>query len=173
MFNDSGDEAEHEGRFRLVCKRQGPRSSVEPSKQTNPPPPHQLAQNHMIMSFLPKSIGSRVLSSSARRLPLQAPLIHGRTYADNAAISDQPPGPRLGGSSLVKQEGPAESMVRHQPDYNVVTDYRTSYVWLAMKASIQHHAHCLAEHSLQSPSGWWMAANPARLCLQQSSQVHL
>jgi len=80
------------------------------------------------MSFLRKSIGSRALSSSTRRLPRPAPLIHGRTYADTAATPDKPPGTRLTDSSLVEQEGPAESMARHQPDYSVATDYRTSYV---------------------------------------------
>jgi NADH dehydrogenase (ubiquinone) Fe-S protein 4 len=82
-----------------------------------------------IMSLLHKSIGSRLLASGARRLPRCSPLLQNRAYADSTptASSDQPPGPKLGESELVRKEGPSEGLVRHQPDYEVATDYRTSY----------------------------------------------
>jgi len=101
------------------------------------------------MSFLQKSIGSRALSSSARLFPRQASLIHVRSYTDNATRPDEPPGPKLSESSLVKQEGPAESMARHQPDYDVAPDYRTSYVWLANES--QHRVPRLLSNRTFSP----------------------
>jgi hypothetical protein len=162
----------NEVRFCLLSNAKSCEARLRPGHEHQPTTPaRRIVQKYEVMSFLRKSIGSRALSSSARRIPRQSSLIHGRTYSDNATRPDKPSGSTLGESSLVKQEGPTESMVRHQPDYNVVTDYRISYVWFAMKASIQHHAHSQIEHSLQSPSGSWMAANPVKLCLQQSSRV--
>lgn len=87
-----------------------------------------LALKIPIMSLLHRSIGSRLIVSGASRFPRRSPLVQNRSYADSTptASPDQAPGPKLGESEMVSKEGPSEGLVRHQPDYQVATDYRTS-----------------------------------------------
>jgi len=89
------------------------------------------------MPLLHKSIGPGLFASGVRRLPWYSPRVQCRAYADSKPTSspDQAPGPKAGDSQLVRQESPTEAMAKHQPDYNVATDYRTSSVNLALPAS--------------------------------------
>ncbi|KXS95442.1 hypothetical protein AC578_4720 [Pseudocercospora eumusae] len=48
-----------------------------------------------------------------------------KTQPGPASTFTSPSG-KLGESGLVRQEGPGEGQPRHNPDYNVVNDYRTS-----------------------------------------------
>ncbi|KAF2103396.1 putative NADH-ubiquinone oxidoreductase 18 kDa subunit [Rhizodiscina lignyota] len=61
-------------------------------------------------------LSSRHFSNSARRL------------AANTVQSspNEPPAAQPGESQMIRQEGAAEARPRHEPDYNVAVDYRTS-----------------------------------------------
>lgn len=83
------------------------------------------------MSALPRSIGSRLLPATLRPSAARAIAPRSRTYATKEAESktgsDDAPAVNLTESTQIRQENAREA-VRHQPDYNVAVDYRTSYV---------------------------------------------
>jgi len=83
------------------------------------------------MSALPRSIGSRLLPATLRPSAARAIAPRYRTYASKEAESktdpSDAPAVNLTESSQIRQETAKEG-IRHQPDYNVAVDYRTSYV---------------------------------------------
>ncbi len=87
------------------------------------------------MSALQKSIGLRLIASAARPTPLRAYIPISRTYSEAVDRSTQPepkttsedaPAARRGDSAMISSENAVEAAPRHQPDYNVAVDYRTS-----------------------------------------------
>ncbi|KAF2188179.1 NADH-ubiquinone oxidoreductase-like protein 21 kDa subunit [Zopfia rhizophila CBS 207.26] len=81
------------------------------------------------MTALPRSIGSRLLPAVTRPSATRAIAPAYRTYATEPTpktSSTDAPGAKAGESTLIRQESPAEGMSKHQPDYNVAVDYRTS-----------------------------------------------
>ncbi|CAI6332543.1 unnamed protein product [Periconia digitata] len=86
------------------------------------------------MSMLPRSIGSRLLLAGARSSPARSIVPTYRTYASQPASkeaesktdSSDAPAVNLTESTQIREQGPSEGNVRHQPDYNVAIDYRTS-----------------------------------------------
>ena len=91
------------------------------------------------MSALPRSIRSRLLTPALRPSAARAIAPKYRTYATNDASSEpqrqssseDAPAVKLNSESTqIREENAAEGM-RHQPDYNVAIDYRTSYVLAA------------------------------------------
>lgn len=84
------------------------------------------------MSALPKSIASRVLAPALRPSAASTLAPRYRAYSTNehtprTTAEDAPAVKLTSDSTQIRQEGAAEGM-RHQPDYNVATDYRTSCV---------------------------------------------
>jgi NADH dehydrogenase (ubiquinone) Fe-S protein 4 len=87
------------------------------------------------MSALPRSIGSRVLPAALRSSAVRAVAPQYRTYAVQGASKEaerktdpsDSPAANISESSSIRQENAKEG-VRHQPDYSVAIDYRTSYV---------------------------------------------
>lgn len=87
------------------------------------------------MSALPRSIGSRLLAPALRPAAARAVAPSFRAYSTNEPTPhahktspEDAPAVRLTSSSTqIRQESAAEGM-RHQPDYNVATDYRVSCV---------------------------------------------
>ncbi|EOA87589.1 ndufs4 NADH dehydrogenase Fe-S protein subunit [Exserohilum turcicum] len=85
------------------------------------------------MSALPRSIGSRLLAPALRPAAARAVAPSFRAYSTNEPTPhahktspEDAPAVRLTSSSTqIRQESAAEGM-RHQPDYNVATDYRVS-----------------------------------------------
>jgi NADH dehydrogenase (ubiquinone) Fe-S protein 4 len=90
------------------------------------------------MSALPRSIGYKVLAPALRPSAARALAPRYRTYATKDTTPEDAPAVKLtSDSTQIREEGAAEGM-RHQPDYNVAIDYRTSFVsprWFAGKAS--------------------------------------
>ncbi|KAF2739045.1 hypothetical protein EJ04DRAFT_509198 [Polyplosphaeria fusca] len=85
------------------------------------------------MSALPRSIGSRLLAATSRPAAGRVPALRHRSYATEPSKEAAPkttsadsPAERPGESLLIRQEGVAEGQPKHQPDYNVAIDYRTS-----------------------------------------------
>jgi len=79
------------------------------------------------MSLIHKSIGSRLIATSARR-SARPFTTRSRLHADEPtpkASAADPPAGKDGESSLIRKEGPSEGTA-HAPDYNVAVDYRTS-----------------------------------------------
>ncbi|KAF2473937.1 NADH-ubiquinone oxidoreductase-like protein 21 kDa subunit [Lindgomyces ingoldianus] len=81
------------------------------------------------MTLLPRSIGSRLIPAAVR--PSTARLIapRYRPYATEPRPKTGPgdaPGATAGESSMIQTESPGNAMAKHQPDYNVAVDYRTS-----------------------------------------------
>lgn len=89
------------------------------------------------MSALPRSIGSRLLAPALRPSAAQFIAPRYRTYATNepnpheckTTSEDAPAVPVTSESTQIREESATEGM-RHQPDYNVAIDYRTSYAFL-------------------------------------------
>jgi NADH dehydrogenase (ubiquinone) Fe-S protein 4 len=84
------------------------------------------------MSALPRSITSRVLAPALRPSTARALAPRYRAYSTNEpahkTTSEDAPAVKLNSDSTqIRKESAAEGM-RHQPDYNVAVDYRTSYV---------------------------------------------
>jgi NADH dehydrogenase (ubiquinone) Fe-S protein 4 len=83
------------------------------------------------MSALPRSIGSRLLPTTLRPSVARVIAPQYRTYASKEAESktdaSDAPAVNLTESSQIRKETAKEG-IRHQPDYNVALDYRTSYV---------------------------------------------
>ena len=82
------------------------------------------------MSALPRSIASRLLAPALRPSVPRAIAPRYRTYSSNepenkTSSEDAPAVPVTSDSTQIREEGAAEGM-RHQPDYNVAVDYRTS-----------------------------------------------
>jgi hypothetical protein len=82
------------------------------------------------MSLIHRSISSRLVVSSLRRTPVRAFATTTR-YNDqsaprNADASTESPAERPDSAKMTRQEGPAEGAARHNPDYEVAADYRTS-----------------------------------------------
>ncbi|KIV99579.1 uncharacterized protein PV09_08756 [Verruconis gallopava] len=75
------------------------------------------------MSLLHKSIGSRLLASSVRRASVRAFSTSSSRMADPAA---EPPAERPDSTQMVSKESAGQAQPRHQPDYDVAVDYRTS-----------------------------------------------
>ncbi|KAF1956007.1 hypothetical protein CC80DRAFT_414613 [Byssothecium circinans] len=79
------------------------------------------------MSLLPRSIGSRLLAASTRPCAARTIGPRYRTYSSEPKTSpSDAPAVNLTESTQIRQEGASEGNVRHQPDYNVAVDYRTS-----------------------------------------------
>ncbi|KAF2682117.1 hypothetical protein K458DRAFT_370711 [Lentithecium fluviatile CBS 122367] len=85
------------------------------------------------MSALPRSIGSRLLPATLRPSTARAVAPKYRTYAsepskevESKTTAGDAPAVNLTESSQIRQESAKEGNVRHQPDYNVAIDYRTS-----------------------------------------------
>ena len=91
--------------------------------------------NSPTMSALPRSIASRLLVPALRPTAPRAIAPAFRTYSTNEPIphghktstEDAPAVKLTSDSTQIREEGAAEGM-RHQPDYNVAVDYRTSCV---------------------------------------------
>ena len=49
-------------------------------------------------------------------------------YTEQSVTASDPPAERKDSASLVRKESAGEGTARHQPDYSVAVDYRTSYV---------------------------------------------
>ncbi|KAI9713614.1 MAG: hypothetical protein M1820_000997 [Bogoriella megaspora] len=49
-----------------------------------------------------------------------------RAEGETPSSSRDAPAPKPGDSAMIRQEGPSEGQPRHNPDYNVAVDYRTS-----------------------------------------------
>ncbi|KAA8611282.1 NAD P H-quinone oxidoreductase subunit I [Pyrenophora tritici-repentis] len=85
------------------------------------------------MSALPRSIASRLIAPSLRPLAPRAIAPAFRTYSTNEPVphghktstEDAPAVKLTSESTQIREEGATEGM-RHQPDYNVAVDYRTS-----------------------------------------------
>lgn len=93
------------------------------------------------MAALPKSIGSRLLSTVVRPAVGRVNALKFRPYASSAGTTSSTsteenprtspadsPKERVGVSLQEREQDPAEGSVRHNPDYNVAVDYRTSWV---------------------------------------------
>jgi NADH dehydrogenase (ubiquinone) Fe-S protein 4 len=87
------------------------------------------------MPAVPRSIGARLLAHAARASPpaSRAAIVHIRTYATNESdphqhttSSEDAPTVKLTSDSTQTREQSAAEGMRHQPDYNVAVDYRTS-----------------------------------------------
>jgi hypothetical protein len=93
--------------------------------------------NTTTMSAVSRTIGSRLLTPALRPSAARAIAPTYRTYSTNEPIphehktsSDDSPAVKLNTESTqIREENAAEGM-RHQPDYNVAVDYRTSCVTL-------------------------------------------
>ncbi|KAB2579439.1 putative nadh-ubiquinone oxidoreductase 18 kda protein [Lasiodiplodia theobromae] len=78
-----------------------------------------------------RALNSRLLAAASRPVAQRACAPARRFYSANTeptpvtSPSDKP-GAQAGDSSVVSKEGPSEAMAKHNPDYNVVVDYRTS-----------------------------------------------
>jgi NADH dehydrogenase (ubiquinone) Fe-S protein 4 len=84
------------------------------------------------MSALPRSIRAKLFAPALRPAPARAVAPYHRTYATNEPApqvntEDAPAVPLKGDSTQIREESAAEG-IRHQPDYNVAVDYRTSCV---------------------------------------------
>jgi hypothetical protein len=81
------------------------------------------------MSALPRSIRARVLAPALRPAASRALAPRYRAYATKPETTpEDAPAVKLNSESTqIREEGAAEGM-RHQPDYNVAIDYRTSCV---------------------------------------------
>jgi NADH dehydrogenase (ubiquinone) Fe-S protein 4 len=87
------------------------------------------------MSALPRSIASRVLAPALRPSAARALAPRYRAYSTNEPIphehkttSEDAPAVKVNSDSTQIREESADEGMRHQPDYNVAIDYRTSYV---------------------------------------------
>lgn len=104
----------------------------------------------LTMSLIHKSIGSRLVATAVRRSNARAftttPRFQDAAPEPKSSASD-PPAETKDSASMIRKEGPAAGLARHQPDYNAAVDYRSSYG--------QSHL-TLREHwkltSLQGPS---------------------
>lgn len=90
-------------------------------------PACRLTYNTPAMSVLPRSIGSRLLAPALRPSAARAIAPRSRTYSTKPDTNseDAPAVPLKSDSTQIREEGASEGM-RHQPDYNVAVDYRTS-----------------------------------------------
>jgi hypothetical protein len=81
------------------------------------------------MSALPRSIRSRVLAPALRPAAARALAPRYRAYATKPETTpeDAPAVKLTSESTQIREESASEGM-RHQPDYNVAIDYRTSCV---------------------------------------------
>jgi hypothetical protein len=84
------------------------------------------------MSALSRSVASKVLTPAVRPCSVGALAPRYRAYSTNEpnskTTSEDAPAVKLtSDSTQIRKENAAEGM-RHQPDYNVAVDYRTSYV---------------------------------------------
>lgn len=113
-------------------------NSFTPSTSRQRPENHPL-HDHATMSTLPKSVGFRLLVPALRPSVARAITPRYRSFAsapgtpepERKTSSDEAPAVGLKSESTqIRQENAAEGM-RHQPDYNVAIDYRTSCVPLA------------------------------------------
>lgn len=88
------------------------------------------------MSALQRSIGSRVLPSALRPTITRTIAPQYRSYATGPSSSEaspktspeDAPAAKLTTDSTQIREAGAAAAIRHQPDYNVAVDYRTSCV---------------------------------------------
>ncbi|EON60820.1 hypothetical protein W97_00029 [Coniosporium apollinis CBS 100218] len=84
------------------------------------------------MSALQRSIGSRLIASAVRPTIARTLLPVSRAYSkatdepDSKASTEDAPSARGGDSAMITSENAVEAAPRHQPDYNVAIDYRTS-----------------------------------------------
>ncbi|KAF2873385.1 NADH-ubiquinone oxidoreductase-like protein 21 kDa subunit [Massariosphaeria phaeospora] len=81
------------------------------------------------MSALPRSIGVRVLPRALRPAVVRVSVPRHRCYSAEPAPktgTGDAPGMKHKDTDMIRQESAAEGQTRHQPDYNVATDYRTS-----------------------------------------------
>jgi NADH dehydrogenase (ubiquinone) Fe-S protein 4 len=84
----------------------------------------------LAMSALPRSIRAKLLAPALRPSSARAVAPYHRTYATNEPApqvntEDAPAVPLKSDSTQIREESAAEG-IRHQPDYNVAVDYRTS-----------------------------------------------
>jgi len=87
------------------------------------------------MAALPRTIASRLLAPALRPSATSVIAPSFRTYATNeptphghkTSSEDAPAVKLTSESTQIREENAAEGM-RHQPDYNVAIDYRTSCV---------------------------------------------
>ena len=101
--------------------------------------------HHITMSAVHRSIGSRLVRPALRPATARAVGPTSRFYATNepkphehkTSPSDAPAVKLNTESTQIREESAAEGM-RHQPDYNVAVDYRTSY---AVKVPFTPVAH--------------------------------
>jgi NADH dehydrogenase (ubiquinone) Fe-S protein 4 len=91
------------------------------------------------MSALPRTIGSRFLAPALRPSATRAIAPTYRTYATNEptphghkTTTEDAPAVKLNSDSTQIREESASEGMRHQPDYNVAVDYRTSCVILEL-----------------------------------------
>jgi len=92
-------------------------------------PDSQTVLSSPTMSALQRSIGSRILPAVARASGTRSLATTSRYHTQDPspkAGSGDAPGPMEGESNMIRTESPRESMAKHQPDYNVAVDYRTS-----------------------------------------------
>ncbi|KAK7715795.1 ndufs4 NADH dehydrogenase Fe-S protein subunit [Botryosphaeria dothidea] len=83
-----------------------------------------------------RTLNSRLLAAASRPVARRASLAPRRFYSDSVQNTLEPapktssadkPGAKAGDpAAVITNEGPSESMTKHNPDYNVVVDYRTS-----------------------------------------------
>lgn len=83
-----------------------------------------------------RTLNSRLLAAASRPVARRACLTPRRFYSDSVPDSLEPtpktssadkPGAKAGDpSAVLTNEGPSESMAKHNPDYSVQVDYRTS-----------------------------------------------
>ena len=89
------------------------------------------------MSFIRPQLASRLLLTSGIPIQRTTPVGRMRWQSQKASEEDRPsaktdatvpPAPAPGGSSMIREEDPAEGMVDHQPDYHAPIDHGTSWV---------------------------------------------
>lgn len=78
-----------------------------------------------------RTLNSRLLAAASRPAVRRACTPTRRFYSDSAepapkTSSSDKPGVKAGDSSIVPQESATEAAPKHNPDYNVTVDYRTS-----------------------------------------------
>lgn len=76
-----------------------------------------------------RSIRSRLLLTASRPTARFAAVPKHQYYTNEPSLkasSKNAPIAKPGDSAMIRQEGAAEGQPRHQPDYNVAIDYRTS-----------------------------------------------
>ncbi|KAL1652145.1 ndufs4 NADH dehydrogenase Fe-S protein subunit [Diplodia intermedia] len=80
-----------------------------------------------------RALNSRLLAAASRPVAQRTCAPARRFYSTDiepkpSTSSSDKPGVQAGDASVVSKEGPSEAMAKHNPDYNVTVDYRTSRV---------------------------------------------